>query len=170
MPPTGRTVLQGPRLQRSVWGHFSVTCGNVPLCAAHRAGNIVLEFFPNTQQVWGQDNGPVGGGRGPGAPPSATRQEPLSREPLCAAELGEAAKAAGARVGPSTRRPADAALQLRPSRLAPQPRAAQKPVRSPVWPAAPTCLRPCVHSRLPCPGEHCSVPRGTWKFENEGGK
>ena len=33
-------------------GHFSVTCGNAPLCPAHGAGNIFLEFSPNTQQVW----------------------------------------------------------------------------------------------------------------------
>lgn len=49
------------------WGHFSVTCGNAPLCSSYGAGNIFLEFFPNTQQVWGQDNSPVGGGPGAGA-------------------------------------------------------------------------------------------------------
>lgn len=50
-----------------LWAHFSVTCGNSPLCSAHRAGNIFLEFFQNTLQVWRQDNGPVGGGPGAGA-------------------------------------------------------------------------------------------------------
>lgn len=51
-----------------LWAHFSVTCGNSPLCSAHRAGNIFLEFFPNTHyKCGGQDNGPVGGGPGAGA-------------------------------------------------------------------------------------------------------
>lgn len=35
------------------WGHFSVTCGNAPLCSEYGAGNIFLEFFQNTQQVCG---------------------------------------------------------------------------------------------------------------------
>lgn len=47
--------------------HFSVTCGNSPLCSAHRAGNIFLEFFQNTLQVWGPNNGSVDGGPGAGA-------------------------------------------------------------------------------------------------------
>lgn len=36
-----------------LWAHFSVTCGNSPLCSAHRAGNIFLEFFPNTHYKCG---------------------------------------------------------------------------------------------------------------------
>jgi hypothetical protein len=49
----GRTVLQGPGSSGLLWGHFSVTCGNSPLCSVHRPGNIFLGFSQNTQQVWG---------------------------------------------------------------------------------------------------------------------
>lgn len=47
-----RTVLQGSGGSSGLpWGHFSVTCGNAPLCSAHRVGNIFLQFSQNTPQV-----------------------------------------------------------------------------------------------------------------------
>lgn len=88
-----------------LWAHFSVTCGNSPLCSAHRAGNIFLEFFQNTLQVWGQDNGPVGGGPGAGARLLGPRLSDFSTRQSRAprrwnsggfAKLRRAAKAAGA--------------------------------------------------------------------------
>lgn len=63
----GERFCRGRDSSGLLWAHFSVTCGNSPLCSAHQAGNIFLEFFQNTLQVWGQDNGPVGGGPGAGA-------------------------------------------------------------------------------------------------------
>lgn len=88
-----------------LWAHFSVTCGNSPLCSAHRAGNIFLEFFQNTLQVWGQDNGPVGGGPGAGARLLGPRlsgfstlqsKAPRTLDSGGFAKLCQAAKAAGA--------------------------------------------------------------------------
>lgn len=87
-----------------LWAHFSVTCGNSPLCSAHRAGNIFLEFFQNTLQVWRQDNGPVGGGPGAGARLLGPRLSGFSTRQSKAprrwdsggfAKLRRAAKAAG---------------------------------------------------------------------------
>lgn len=88
-----------------LWAHFSVTCGNSPLCFEHRAGNIFLEFSQNTLQVWGQDNGPVGGGPGAGArllgprlSDFSTRQSKSPRrwDSAGSAKLRRAGKASGA--------------------------------------------------------------------------
>lgn len=193
VPRAGEDDFAGAGLSWWPRGHFSVTSGNAPLCSAHRAGNIFLKFLQNTQQVGGEDNGPVGGGRtagarlrGPQLARCRARQaETLSRDAGLEAGPRRRRRPRGracvrACVGPSARRAARAPFAAGAAHVPPRPRRSPRGTdagaRPRVAPPAHAGRPPArvsglgVQSRLPCPGERCSVPEGTRKFENEAGK